>query len=425
MFHQCIERVRARSACRINHALPAPKKLTLDPTTNRARAARELRHPWIPYISAAIFPPMKIASTTLTGNNAEIMGDALRSVVDWVDLCLVIDTGVTDDSLKVARAIAGDKCVVRQFAWTRDFSAARNFALDAARAIGADWAVTLDTDERIQPNGEDLRAAMRDADVDVLMMSNEGREYAKERCFRLPARARFRGPTHESFPSYKVGSRTLELATFTELGKSPDALRRKFERDLEILIEHVKAHPDDPRWHYYLGESLKNLDRREEAVGAYDACAALRGWNEESAWACYRAAECLSALGRHRDAIDRCAVGLTRHAGIAELPWLAAFCAYQLGDNAQAVYWARLSITYGLFAGSGADVPRIGFRNPSALYEGPYDVLRFALKNLGDVFGAGEAERAYIQALAARGQKAPPRSSSAGQPSTALAGEQK
>jgi hypothetical protein len=45
---------------------------------------------------------MKIASTTLTGNSAGLIADALRSVVDWVDYCLVIDTGVTDGTLEVA-----------------------------------------------------------------------------------------------------------------------------------------------------------------------------------------------------------------------------------------------------------------------------------------------------------------------------------
>ena len=89
---------------------------------------------------------MKLVSTTLTGNAAPIIGDALASVVRWVDACLVIDTGVTDDTLAIARNVAKDKYVERSFAWMDDFSAARNFALDAAHDIGGDWAVTLDTE---------------------------------------------------------------------------------------------------------------------------------------------------------------------------------------------------------------------------------------------------------------------------------------
>ncbi|HEU4582211.1 MAG TPA: glycosyltransferase [Polyangiaceae bacterium] len=345
---------------------------------------------------------MKIASTTLTGNSADVIADALRSVVDWVDYCLIIDTGVTDRTLEIAREVVGDKYVSRRFAWVQDFAAARNFALDAAAELGADWAITLDTDERIQRRGVDLRAVMANATAGVLMMSSADGSYAKERCFRLPARERFSGPTHESFPGYAVGAITVEHACFEELAKSPEALRRKFERDLEILKRHVRAHPSDPRWQFYLGETLKNLNRPAEAVLAYDACAALRGWNEESAWACYRAAECLSTLGRFRDAIDRCATGLARHAGIAELAWLAGFCAYRLDDFAQAVYWSRIAAAQGLYQGTGAAVPRIGFRNLEALYEGPFDVLRFALLKLGDVPGASAAEAEYARARDAR-----------------------
>ncbi|EYF06971.1 glycosyltransferase [Chondromyces apiculatus] len=345
---------------------------------------------------------MKLVSTTLTGSNADILGDALRSVVDWVDACLVIDTGVTDRSLEIAREIAGDKLVVRTFRWINDFSAARNFALDAAHEIQGDWALTLDTDERMELRGEDVRAEIEGATEGVLMVLDAAGTYAKERFFRLPVKVRFSGPTHESFPSYKVGCRTLSRMRFTELPKSPEGYRKKFERDAEVLRRHTKANPKDPRWFYYLGDALQNLKRYEEAIKAYKACAALRGWNEESAWACYRAAECMITLGRYTDAVDSCAAGLTLHAGIAELPWLAAFASWKAGRAEQAVYWARLALPMGLFMGEGHKVKRIGFRHVSALHEGPFDVLRFALRAIGDPAGAAEAERLYQEALKAR-----------------------
>jgi hypothetical protein len=56
----------------------------------------------------------------------------------------------------------------------------------------------------------------------------------------------------------------------------------------------------------------------------------------------------------------------------------------------------------GRYAGSGAIVPRIGFRHPPALWEGPYDVLRFALRHMGDDASADEAERLYQEAKAMR-----------------------
>jgi len=66
------------------------------------------------------------------------------------------------------------------------------------------------------------------------------------------------------------------------------------------------------------------------------------------------------------------------------------------------VYWSRIAVAQGLYQGTGAAVPRIGFRNLDALYEGPFDVLRFALLKLGDVGGASAAEADYARAREAR-----------------------
>jgi len=347
---------------------------------------------------------VKLVSTTLTGNAAEIVGDALRSVVEWVDTCLVVDTGVTDATLEVAREVAGNRLVVRAFPWVSDFSAARNFALDAAREVGADWSITVDTDERIELRGEDLRATLGSASVGCLMVAHADGTYAKERLFKLPAAARFSGPTHESFPAHEIGYTTLEKARFVELRKTPEQYRRKFERDAAILGDHTRANPKDPRWFYYLGDALHGLGRHADAVAAFTACSALRGWDEEAAWAQYRAAECLCALGRWDDAVDACASGLARHAGLAELAWLAGFASYRGGRHTQAVWWSKASIALGCFHGCGRDVKRIGFRNPAAQWEGPYDVLRYALGALGDDEGAKDAERDCGQAREARAQ---------------------
>ena len=345
---------------------------------------------------------MKIVSTTLVGNNEGIVSDALRSVVDWVDVCLVIDTGVTDATLERARAVAGDKFVERALPWTNDFGAARNFALDVAAELAGDWALTIDSDERLRVGNVDVRAELARATEGVFYVANAEKTYVKERFFRLPARERWNGPTHESFPAYKVGCRTLDGVTFSELAKSADASRRKFERDAQVLARYTEEHPLDARWWFYLGESHRNLGQNAQAVEAYDRCSALRGWDEESAWACYRSAECLCRLERLQDALDRCTAGLGRHAGVAELAWLAGYVCYQLGRDAQAVHWAKLAIVHGRFRGDATGIGRIGFTDPPALWEGPYDVLRWAEKRRGNAETASEAERLWAEAKAAR-----------------------
>lgn len=344
----------------------------------------------------------RIVSTTLTGSNREIIGDALRSVIDWVDWCLLIDTGVSDDTLEIAREIAGDKLIVREFPWRDDFAAARNFALEAATELGADWAVTLDSDERIVLGSFDVRSLLAASNAEALHVRHMGDTYAKERFFRLPARGRYVGPTHEAFISEGARIGTLPGVLFDEIPKSAEDYRRKAERDVSILSCYTAKHPDDPRWFYYLGDSLAGLGRHDEAIAAFRICASLKGWDEEGAWAQYRVAELFLKVDRPEEAVEACAAGMARHSGLAELPWLAAYASWQAGRPAQAAYWARLAVAMGHFAGAGLSVTRVGFRHPPGLWEGPYDVLRFALRTLGDDAGADEAERLFLEAKAAR-----------------------
>ena len=349
-----------------------------------------------------------IVSTTLTGSNADVIGDALASVVAQVDRCIVIDTGAKDDTLEVARRAAGDKLLLRDFPWKNDFAAARNFALDAAGAAGAQWAVTVDTDERLVFDaGFDLHQALEATQAKVLLVGDSYGSYAKERIIRLPTAVRWAGPTHEALTGQRPGeSEIIAGVHFRELPKDEATLRRKFERDVAILRRHVKQHPKDPRWHYYLGASHHDLGQYAAAIDAYKACAALGGWAEEGAWACYRAADCCCALQRWSEAIDFCARGLAIRPATAELAWLAGHAAYKAKRYEDAIAWSNMALVNGLYDGAGAAFPRVGFRNNSALYEGPYDVLRSTFKALGNTEAAAEAEREYESAkLARQGRK--------------------
>jgi tetratricopeptide (TPR) repeat protein len=348
-------------------------------------------------------PPVPtIVSTTLTGNDRESVADALHTVVDWVDWCLIVDIGIADDALEIVRTIAGDKLVVRRLAVHDDTATARNFGLAAAAEIGGDWALFLDTDERLDARGMDIRAALVDAAADVLVVNHVSGAYGRDRFFRLPARGRFVGPTHEGFVVEGGARGHLPGMVFDTLTTSQEDNRSRSERAVANFAAFTAEYPDDPRWFYYLGDALTELGRDDEAIAAFRVCASLNDGDEERAWAMYRAAESYCRLGRHDEAIEVCTIGMDKHAGLAELPWLAAFASWQAGRPAQAVYWARLSIAIGLFAGAGASVPSTGFRHPPALWEGPYDVLRFALRATGDDAGADDADRLFHQARAAR-----------------------
>jgi tetratricopeptide (TPR) repeat protein len=358
-----------------------------------------------------------IVSTTLTGSNASIIGDALASVLPHVERCLVIDTGAKDDTLDVARRVAGDKLVLREFRWCDDFAAARNFALEAAATVGATWAVTVDTDERLLFDpGYRLARTLAATPAEVCMVVDDVGEYSKERIVRLPAKVRWAGPTHECLQGRTVAATvTLEGVRFHELPKDAAAVSRKLRRDVAILKRYTRSHPKQPRWFYYLGASHQQLGDYAAAIDAYRTCAERRGWEEEGAWACYGAAECCCKLQRWDDALQFCAAGLAIRPATAELAWLAGFAAYKALRFGDAVAWSNMAIANGLYRGAGAQFERIGFRHPPGLYEGPFDVLRWAYKGLGDEQAAAAAERDHALALALR-ESTQPRALSVGMP---------
>lgn len=354
-------------------------------------------------------PLVKIISTTIAGPGSEgTIARALDSAAEYVDGILVLANGSDEEVERIRVAIEAGTvpAVFGRFDWTNDFSAARNHALEVATATGADWCLWIDTDEWFEPalrgDGRKVRAQIEGAAEGALMVYHASGTYCQPRAIRLPTSERWAGKTHECFPAFKVGQGQLSALRFNESEKTAEQLKQKFERDEAILLAEVEANPADARSWFYLGETAKNIGNLKTALAAYDLRAQLRGWNEESAWACYRAAECCIALGNLEDAIDRCARGLALHSGIAELAWLAGWCNYKLRRYEQAIHWASMAVITGNFTPNPVVDSRIGFRFLPGLYEAPFDVLRHSYAALGMVSAAALAESKLAAAMQMR-----------------------
>ena len=388
---------------------------------------------------------MAIVATVLSGNSESAVAPAIERARDFVGQVLLIDTGITDGTRQVAEealcvqsAGSGDprrtgrRLAVEKFRWCDDFGKARNFALDAAARHGASWAMTLDTDERMEFPGyqsaEELLAALEsDPRVLVWVVMEKGGRYAKERFVRVGGKGsgfgvqgsgsegegdgqarrlphlRWVGRVHEALVGAGPGqTKVLPGVLFWEVPKSAEGHRAKLQRDLAILREQTREMPGDPRWWYYLGQTLQGLKEPREAVEAFRKCANLPGWAEQAAWACYKGAECLVELKELVAAVELCALGLARQPASPELAWLAGWCCYQAGKLNDAIHWEQIAIALGNVEGSKAGEGRISFRHLPAWYEGPYDVLRWTYRKLGNVAAADEAEAKFQTALVNR-----------------------
>jgi glycosyltransferase involved in cell wall biosynthesis len=82
-----------------------------------------------------------ISLCMIVKNEEAILGRCLSCIKDYVDEIVIVDTGSTDHTVKIAKNFT-DK--VYHFKWCDDFSAARNFSLSKA---SKKWVLTLDADE--------------------------------------------------------------------------------------------------------------------------------------------------------------------------------------------------------------------------------------------------------------------------------------
>lgn len=267
-----------------------------------------------------------IISTTLTGSNEAIIGDALASVVDQVDACLVIDTGVQDATIHVAREVCGDKLILRRWAWRNDYGAARNAALEFAGGIGADWTFTVDPDERLRiPPGFQLADYIDALPAEVGLVLSVGPErmgsYTKERCIRLASLLSWEGVTHEMIAPQPGNWVVCNALPFDELDKTEAQLQAKHERDRVLLGEYVKSHPE-ARWWYYYGAACHNTHHFDEAVPALRKVIEQCGFEGYGRTATYRLAQCYAATGRQGRAQGLAERALAAHPGDPDFQFL-------------------------------------------------------------------------------------------------------
>ena len=220
----------------------------------------------------------------------------LASIRDLVDEIVVVDTGSTDGSPRIAAEFGAR---VFNVEWRDDFAGARNAALDRARGR---FILYIDADERAGPYSREALAGQL-ADPGVVASTVRFRprtgftRYRECRLFRNDPRIRFRNVIHETMvPDIDAVTRSdgLRLAhsdlTIDHFGYdgNQDA---KHRRNVPLLRDRLARDPDHVYSWNHLGHALAGLGDVDGALGAW-----------------WRAVEVVRALGV-RSALDRLPFG--------------------------------------------------------------------------------------------------------------------
>lgn len=210
----------------------------------------------------------ELALVMIARNESRAIERALRSAAPFVDQLIVLDTGSTDGTETIARECGAQ---VHRFAWTDDFSAARNAALaySAARCN-----LVLDADEWVgQAEGNVLREAIEAARgpfIGLLPVVSEfdlqGRvESANSWLPRLlPRGVVYQGRIHEQ-PVSGLARRQVALPVLHD-GYRRAILEQKKGRNQALLLRALQDRPFDPYFLYQLGKDYEVYEDYGNAV---------------------------------------------------------------------------------------------------------------------------------------------------------------
>jgi len=178
-------------------------------------------------------------------NEESYLKDCLESVKAVADEIIIVDTGSTDGTIKIAEEFNAKTFL---FEWINDFSAARNYAL--SKCTG-NWILYLDADERLEKKSvneiKNFIVRLENLAVKCLVKSIDnvyGRDNSMTfpRLFRNNSNLRFTGRVHEQIESSikNLNYQTIESdIEIIHLGYniSDEIKKNKANRNLKLLLE--------------------------------------------------------------------------------------------------------------------------------------------------------------------------------------------
>jgi len=209
-------------------------------------------------------------------NEAANLPLSLKSIKDAADEIIVVDTGSTDATKKIAASFGAR---LFDFPWCNDFSAPRNYAIEQAKG---EWILFLDADEYFpEPlnRGKLLEylKTLPDKDVVLLLLRNiepqgDINRWNTNWClriFRNIPELRYKGRIHENIARQ---DRQLQVAYAPEkfcllhTGYAGELSKEKSRRNLKLLEAAIAEEGWQPGDDYYLMDCYFGLQEYEKAM---------------------------------------------------------------------------------------------------------------------------------------------------------------
>jgi tetratricopeptide (TPR) repeat protein len=238
-------------------------------------------------------------------NESAIIERCLAHATPSVDAIAILDTGSTDNTVErcetylsqLGKPYQVETEPFENFGKTRtaSFKVAQRLCQRLEWDPTTTYALAVDADMVIRPQPAFFQYPLT-ANGYNLIQENGHMKYYNTRLMKCAHPWTCVGATHEYWsgdPTEKIPYEVFHIDDRNDGGCKAD----KFERDVRLLTEDLKADPKNGRTHYYLGQSLKDLGRFDEAIEMFKKRIELGGWVEEVWYAHLQIGRCYDHKG--------------------------------------------------------------------------------------------------------------------------------
>lgn len=279
-------------------------------------------------------------------NEESVLGRCLNSIKNAVDEIIIVDTGSTDKTKKIAKEFTNK---VYDFEWIDDFSIARNFSFSKATMEYQMW---LDADDIISDSERKKIIQLKNTlghDIDIVTMKyhthfdpdeNPIVTSTRERLFKKERKYLWQDPIHE----YILMSGNILHSDIAICHKKEISSGNRNIKIYEHQINQGKTL--SPRSTYYFARELMDLGRYREAIDYFNRFLNDGlGWFEDNIATCFNLSKCYDILNMKDKILPILLKSFEYDTPRAEICCQIGYCYKNKSDYKKAIFWFELSLS--------------------------------------------------------------------------------